>query len=133
MPVLVDSNVLIDIVTDDPKWYNWSSSMLAKFLDEDIVIINPIIYAEISIAFQTPSEVDKCFPPHLFIREALPWEAAFAAGKAFLAYRRQKGQKKTPLPDFYIGAHAKVCKYVLLTRDSTRYRTYFPKIRLVSP
>ncbi len=133
MPVLVDSNVLIDIVTNDPKWCEWSSSMLARFLDEDIVIINPIIYAEISIAFQLQSEVDECFPPHLFIREALPWESAFIAGKAFLSYRRQKGRKVTPLPDFYIGAHAQVCNYMLLTRDSSRYRTYFPEIRLISP
>ncbi len=125
--------MLIDIVTDDPKWCDWSSSMLAKFLDEDIVKINPINFAEISIAFKTPSELDKYFPSHLFVREALPWEAAFIAGKAFLTYRRQKGQKKTPLPDFYIGAHAQVCNYTLLTRDSVRYRTYFPKIRLVSP
>ena len=133
MPILVDSNVLIDIATNDPKWGDWSASMVAKYLDTEVLKINPIIYAEISIGFKKIEEVEESFPQHLFIREPLPWEAAFLAGKAFLAYRKRKENRPTPLPDFYIGAHALVSGYSLLTRDARRYRTYFPKLNLIAP
>ncbi len=133
MPVLVDSNVILDIFTEDPKWFSWSSRTLAECAEKDLLIINPIIYAEVSIRFERIEELEEALPPEFFIREELPWEAAFLAGKCFLLYKRRKGKKTSPLPDFYIGAHAAVCGYALLTRDARRYRSYFPKLRLIAP
>ena len=133
MPVLVDSNVFLDIFTEDPKWFSWSSRTLAECAEKDLLIINPIIYAEVSIRFERIEELEEALPPEFFIREELPWEAAFLAGKCFLLYKRRKGKKTSPLPDFYIGAHAAVCGYTLLTRDARRYRSYFPKLRLITP
>ncbi len=133
MPVLVDSNVILDIFTEDPKWFSWSSRTLAEYAEKDLLIINPIIYAEVSIRFERIEELEEALPPEFFIREELPWEAAFLAGKCFLLYKRRKGKKTSPLPDFYIGAHAAVCGYTLLTRDARRYRSYFPKLRLIAP
>ncbi|WP_461834226.1 type II toxin-antitoxin system VapC family toxin [Desulfothermus sp.] len=133
MPFLVDSNVLLDVLTEDPNWFEWSASRLVECVENDILVINPIIYAEISIGFEKIEEVEEALPSDIFIREPLPWEAAFLAGKCFLAYKKRKGKKTSPLPDFYIGAHAAVCRYILLTRDSRRYRTYFPKLKIVSP
>ncbi len=133
MPVLVDSNVILDIFTEDPKWFSWSSRTLAECAEKDLLIINPIIYAEVSIRFERIEELEEALPPEFFIREELPWEAAFLAGKCFLLYKRRKGKKTSPLPDFYIGAHAAVCGYTLLTRDARRYRSYFPKLRLIAP
>ncbi|GAB6163071.1 type II toxin-antitoxin system VapC family toxin [Desulfothermus naphthae] len=127
MPFLVDSNVLLDVLTEDPNWFEWSASRLVECVENDILVINPIIYAEISIGFEKIEEVEEALPSDIFIREPLPWEAAFLAGKCFLAYKKRNGKKTSPLPDFYIGAHAAVCRYILLTRDSRRYRTYFPK------
>ncbi len=126
MPVLVDSNVILDIFTEDPKWFSWSSRTLAECAEKDLLIINPIIYAEVSIRFERIEELEEALPPEFFIREELPWEAAFLAGKCFLLYKRRKGKKTSQLPDFYIGAHAAVCGYALLTRDARRYRSYFP-------
>ena len=133
MPFLVDSNVLLDVLTEDPAWFAWSASRLAECVVKDILIINPIIYAEISIGFEKIEEVEEALPCDVFIREPLPWEAAFLAGKCFWAYKKRKGKKTSPLPDFYIGAHAAVCGYTLLTRDPKRYRTYFPKLNLITP
>ena len=133
MPVLVDSNVILDIFTEDPKWFSWSSRTLAECAEKDLLIINPIIYAEVSIRFERIEELEEALPPEFFIREELPWEAAFLAGKCFLLYKRREGKKTSPLPDFYIGAHAAVCGYALLTRDARRYRSYFPKLRLIAP
>lgn len=133
MPFLVDSNVLLDVLTEDPNWFEWSASRLVECVENDILVINPIIYAEISIGFEKIEEVEEALPSDIFIREPLPWEAAFLAGKCFIAYKKRKGKKTSPLPDFYIGAHAAVCRYILLTRDSRRYRTYFPKLKIVSP
>ncbi len=133
MPVLVDSNVLLDILTEDLNWLDWSASRLAECAEKDVLIINPIIYAEVSVGFQRIEEVEEALPQDVFVREALPWEAAFLAGKCFLAYKKRKGKKSSPLPDFYIGAHAAVCGYTLLTRDARRYRTYFPKLKLIAP
>lgn len=131
--VLVDSNVLLDIATEDPVWFEWSSGALALAADEAPLAINPLIYAEVSIGFGRIEDLETAIPARMFRREALPYEAAFLAGKAFLRYRRRGGTKETPLPDFYIGAHAAVAGFRLLTRDGARYRTYFPSVDLITP
>ncbi len=133
MPVLVDSNVLLDVLTDDPRWAAWSAEVLAEQGDRDLLAINPIIYAEVSIGFERIEDLDAALPSTAFHRLALPSEAAFLAGKCFLAYRKRGGSRASPLPDFYVGAHASVSGMTLLTRDAKRYRTYFPKLRLVAP
>jgi predicted nucleic acid-binding protein len=130
---LVDSNVILDVVTEDEEWFDWSSHMLARSAETDRLIINPIVYAEISLGFDRIEDLDEAVPPDYFTREALPWEAAFLAARAFRKYRRQGGSRRHPLPDFYIGAHAAVGDYTLLTRDPRRYRTYFPKLRVIAP
>jgi len=132
-PVLVDSNVLLDVVTDDPIWGSWSGATLARTADEAVLVINALVYAEVSIGFAAIEVLEDALPADLFRREDLPYEAAFLAGKAFLTYRQRGGTKRSPLPDFYIGAHAAVSGYRLLTRDATRYRTYFPKLALIAP
>ena len=129
---LVDSNVLLDLFTEDPRWREWSETQLADALDRGPTLINPIIYAEISISFERIEELEQALPQELE-REALPWEAAFLAGKCFLAYRRRGGERRSPLPDFYIGAHAAVTGRALLTRDPGRYRSLFPRLELISP
>ena len=131
--VLVDSNVLLDIVTNDPVWGDWSSRALERTADEAILVINAVIYAEVSIGFGAIEDLEDAMPVDLYRREALPYEAGFLAGKCFLRYRRGGGLKRSPLPDFYIGAHAAVAGYRLLTRDATRYRTYFPGVVLIAP
>ena len=131
--VLVDSNVLIDVMHDDPVWGRWSADALAAAAETAPLVIDPLIYAEVSIRFATIEELDEALPPALFRREPLPWEAAFLAGKAFMAYRRRGGTRRSPLPDLYIGAHAAVAGYRLLTRDPGRYRTCFPKLELIAP
>ncbi len=131
--VLVDSNVILDVLTEDPHWFDWSATQLAACAETGTLLINPIIYAEISIGFQYQSELDAALPPAFFQREALPYSAAFLAGKAFLRYRQSGGARRSPLPDFYIGAHAMVCGYTLLSRDVTRYQTYFPELNLIVP
>lgn len=130
---LVDSNVLLDILTDDPTWEAWSSAALADGVNAGRVIINPIVYAEVSTGFDRIEDLDAALPASLLLREELPWPAGFLAGKAFLAYRRRGGTKSTPLPDFYIGAHAAVAGHRLLTRDAARYRTYFPRVDVIAP
>jgi predicted nucleic acid-binding protein len=130
--VLIDANVLLDILIPDPMWERWSSDAVAEVAETALLVINPIIYAEVSIGFERIEDLDAALPEELQ-REDLPWDAGFLAGKAFLNYRRQGGSKRTPLPDFYIGAHAAVRGYSLLTRDDPRYRTYFPKLALIIP
>jgi predicted nucleic acid-binding protein len=130
---LVDSNVLLDVITEDPKWLEWSSRALEKAAEESALVINPIIYGEVSIGFHRIEDLDAALSPSLIRREHLPWSAAFLAGKCFLAYRKGGGSKRSPLPDFYIGAHAAVAGMRLLTRDSARYRTYFPALEVLSP
>jgi predicted nucleic acid-binding protein len=130
---LVDSNVLLDVLTEDRTWYDWSATALEKCAESSVLVINPVIYSEVSIGFDRIEELDEALPPTLFRREPLPWEGAFLAGKAYLAYRRRRGERRSPLPDFYIGAHAAVAELTLLTRDATRYRTNFPSLRLVAP
>jgi hypothetical protein len=130
---LVDSNVLLDIFTKDPRWSPWSEAALAAALDRGRVVINPVIYAEVSTRFSTIEEVEDTLPMQLFEREQLSYEAAFLAGKAFVAYRRRGGVRTSLLPDFLIGAHAAVAGHRLITRDAARYRTYFPELDLIAP
>jgi hypothetical protein len=131
--VLVDSNILLDVLTDDPRWSERSAALLARLADAHDLILNPIIYAEVSVGFERIEELEAALPPEAFRREPLPWEAAFLAGKCFLRYRRAGGARRAPLPDFYIGAHAAVRGIPILTRDAPRYRSYFPKLELIQP
>lgn len=131
--VLVDSNVLLDIFTEDRRWFAWSSAALEQAANDSRLVVNPIIYGEISIRFERIEDLDEALPLATFEREAIPYEAAFLAGKAFLSHRKRSGIKTSPLPDFYIGAHAAIRGYRLLTRDVARYRGYFPKLPLIAP
>lgn len=130
---LVDTCVLLDILTDDPAWADWSEDAVASARDAGELAINPIIYAEVSAGLDTIEELDEAVPPSDFVREPLPYQAGFVASRAFVAYRRRGGSRRSPLPDFYIGAHAAVSNYQLLTRDTERYRTYFPRLKLITP
>ena len=131
--VLVDSSVILDVVTEDPHWFDWSAGRLAALAEDHLFVFNPIIYSEVSVGFDRIEDLEEALPPEFFRRENLPWEAGFLAGKCFLRYRRTRGKKRSPLPDFYIGAHAAVRGIPLLTRDATRYRSYFPKLTLIVP
>ena len=133
MEILVDSNVLLDIVTEDKKWFAWSSQALQRYSENHILVINPIIYAEVSVSFERIEDLEDVLSPDYFRRDQLPWEAGFLTGKCFRDYRRKGGDKRSPLPDFFIGAHALIAEFPLLTRDITRYRTYFPKLHLIGP
>lgn len=133
MDMIVDSNVILDIVTEDKRWFGWSSKTLAHYSETHVLVVNPVIYAEVSIGFERIEDVETVLSPMLFRRDPIPWEAAFLAGKCFLQYRKQGGGKRSPLPDFFIGAHAAVLGIPLLTRDAARYRTYFPKLKLIAP
>lgn len=131
--VLVDSNVLLDILTDDPLWYAWSAEQLDACAAQARLCINPLIYAEVSVGFERIEDLEAALPPESFTRLELPWDAGFLAGKAFLRYRRTQGSRTSPLPDFYIGAHAAIEGMSLLTRDAQRYRSYFPTLELIAP
>jgi len=131
--VLVDTNVLIDIAVRDRSWLRWSRRQLENARSQGPVVINQAIYAEFGIRYATPEEVDQVIPPDEIRREGIPWLAAFAASHAFLAYRRRGGRREKPLPDFFIGAHAAIRGYALLTRDTAAYRTYFPQVALICP
>jgi predicted nucleic acid-binding protein len=131
--VLIDSNVLLDIMTEDPRWFSWSADALARAAETMRLVINPIIYAEVSIRYSRIEDLNDALPLTFVEREPLPYEAAFLAGKAFLIYRKHSGVRRSPLPDFFIGAHASIARYSLLTRDAGRYRTYFPKLPLIMP
>lgn len=134
MPItLVDSCVLLDVFTQDPVWSAWSGLQMALASDVGRLVINPIIYAEVTPRFDSIEELNHTLSPDEFDREHLPYEAAFLAGRAFQAYKDRGGQKRSPLPDFYIGAHAAIRKYRLLTRDVKRFATYFPTVELVCP
>lgn len=132
-PVLVDSNVLLDIFTQDLEWARWSKETLRRLLERRSLVVNPIVYSEVSVRFETIEELDARLPASVFQRESLPWAAGFLAGRCFFRYRRKGGLRRAPLPDFYIGAHAAVRGYTLLTRDAKRYRTYFPRLDLIAP
>jgi predicted nucleic acid-binding protein len=130
---LIDSCILLDVITGDEHWADWSAARIAAAVDEGRAVINPLIYAEVSVGYQTVEELADLLPADAYEREPLPYLAGFAAGKAFLQYRRSGGHKRSPMPDFYIGAHAAVAGYRLLTRDVNRYRTYFPTLDLIAP
>lgn len=131
--VLVDSNVLIDVLQEDERWFQWSASKLIPLIDAGRLVIDPIVYAELSIAYESIEELETAIADFAFDRQPLPWEAAFLAGKAFERYRRRSGVKRSPLPDFSIGAHAAIAGLQLLTRDARRYREYFPSLTLIAP
>lgn len=133
MPTLIDSNVLLDIFTEDKTWYSWSSDTLSETAEHDLLYINPIIYSEISISFDAIEDLEAAIPEHYILRETLPYEAAFLAGKCFVKYRKAGGTKNAPLPDFFIGAHASVRGWSLITRDKGRFNSYFPHLRVISP
>jgi predicted nucleic acid-binding protein len=128
---LFDSNVHVDILADDPVWFDWSSGIVTACSKLGTLAINPIIYAEVAARFETITELDDALIA--FERFDLPWDAAFLASKAFTTYRLRGGAKRSPLPDFYIGAHALVSHLTLVTRDATRYRTYFPALKIIAP
>lgn len=130
---LVDSNVLLDIVKQQEPFQRWSARALEDALLTGQVFINPLIYAEVSIAYATPEELDRVLARLGIARHDLPWSAAHLAGQAFVRYRRQGGAKTAPLPDFYIGADALVSGFTLITRDAKRYRGYFPDLALIAP
>lgn len=130
---LVDSNVLIDVFSRDASWAEWSSEALARLGSDGPLVINAVIYAEISHRYSSKEVLDRALPEDEFMRENIPWPGAFLAGKVFADYRRRGGQRRSPLPDFFIGAHAAVADMRLLTRDAARYRTYFPTVDLIVP
>jgi predicted nucleic acid-binding protein len=125
--------VLLDVLTNDPEWSDWSADALARCADASTLAISPIIYAEVSIRFTRIEDLEATLSAADFRRLPLSWEAAFLAGKCFVKYRRRRGARRSPLPDFYIGAQAAVDDLGLLTRDARRYRTYFPGLELISP
>lgn len=131
--VLIDSNVLLDLMTIDGVWYDWSAAALSEAGSHSRLIINAIVYGEISVHFDSLQDLDDVVPTDDFVREPIPFEAGFLAGKAFAKYRRRGGTKTSPLPDFLIGAHAVVMGHRLLTRDAKRYQTYFPSLELIAP
>jgi len=131
--ILVDSNVLLDILTVDSLWFEWSSTALVQHGEDNVFVINPVIYAEISIRFDSIEDLEHALSQTSLERRQIPWSAAFLAGKCFQQYRRSGGTRRSPLPDFFIGAHAAVEGMALLTRDSARYRTYFPRLRILAP
>jgi len=130
---LVDTNVLFDFLSEDEEWFDWAASMLERTADEGAVTINPIIYAELSVRYARIEDLDAQLPAEYFTRLQLPWEAAFLAAGRLADTRRRSGARRSPLPDFFIGAHAAVTGMSLLTRDARRYRSYFPKLKIVAP
>ena len=131
--VLVDSNVILDLFLDDPNWGDWSEGMLVKHSQHATLFINAIVYSEISIGFERIEDLELAVARAGFQMLDIPKEALFLAGKAFLTYRKRKGSKSTPLPDFYIGAQAAVLNIELITRDVSRYRSYFATVHLITP
>lgn len=133
MPLLLDSNVLLDIFTCDKRWFAWSSETLAAYAEHELLYINPVIYSEISVGFARIEELEAALPSEYIKRDDLPYEASFLAGKCFLRYRKSGGVRRSPLPDFFIGAHAAVRGWSILTRDKARYNTYFPSLNVIAP
>lgn len=133
MATLVDTNILVDIAVRDPVWLRWSRGQLEKARKRGSVIINQIVYSEFSIRYDSIDAVDLALPENDFRRESLPWDAAYAASRAFLLYRRRGGPREKVLPDFLIGAHAAIRGYAVLTRDPNGYRTYFPDLEIIAP
>lgn len=133
MPVMVDSCVLLDILNSDPRWYDWSASTVSDIADSDTIVVNPVIYSEVSVGFTRIEQLEYFLAPEIVGYLSIPRTAAFLAGKCFLRYRRRGGSKVNPLPDFFIGAHASVAGIPLMTRDTKRFRDYFPSLELISP
>ena len=131
--LLFDTNVLLDIATADATWLAWSEEQLRAAAAQGLITINPIIYAELAPAFASQSELDRWLNPAVFERFPLPYAAGWLAAQAFLRYRKAGGHKNSPLPDFYINAHAEAEGMTLVTRDAARYRTYFPSVTLITP
>ena len=131
--VMLDSNVLLDVLTEDPAWFGWSSRTLEECAQNHILVINPIIYAEVSIGFDRMEDLDAALPKSLIERRPIPLEAAFLAGKCFVKYRGHGGQKRFTLPDFFIGAQAEIMGWKIATRDHQRFKKYFPAVELVTP
>jgi predicted nucleic acid-binding protein len=130
---LFDTNVLLDIATADPVWLAWSEKQFRTAAAQGPIFINPIIYAELAPAFASAADLDRWLDPAIFLRLPLPYAAGWPAAQAFLKYRRSGGMRTSPLPDFYIGAHAEIEQRALVTRDAARYRTYFPNVRIIAP
>ena len=131
--ILVDSNIILDIVTQNKDWYNWSSETLQQYADSHTLVINKVIYTEVSNGFDNIEDLNQVFNSKFFKLEELPLEACFLAGKIFLQYKKNTGTKTSTLPDFFIGAHAAVKEYPIITRDIKRYNTYYPTVALVTP
>ncbi len=131
--ILVDTNVFVDLWTRDANWADWSEIELAKAAEAGPLGINPIIYAELCLGFDSDAQLEETLAEAGVRRLALPYEAAWPAARAFASYRKRGGRRSAPLPDFFIGAHALVEGLTLLTRDPRRYRTYFPRLRLIAP
>jgi predicted nucleic acid-binding protein len=131
--ILVDSNIILDVFLDDPNWADWSESKLEEFSSMTKLFINPVVYSEVSIGFKRIEDLEAALNHGGFQMLEIPREALFLAGKAYLKYRKKRGTKKSPLPDFYIGAQAAILGMDLITRDVPRYRTYFPTVKLISP
>ncbi len=133
--MLVDSNVLLDVVGGhrSSEWEPWSTAKLEEVGNEAELVINAIVFGEVSVRFETLEELNAALPRDVFRREAIPFEASFLAAKCFKSYRARGGERPSPIPDFYIGAHAAIGGYRLMTRDPRRYRTYFPKLALIAP
>ena len=131
--ILVDSNIILDVFLDDPNWADWSESKLEEFSSMTKLFINPVVYSEVSISFKRIEDLEAALNRGGFQMLEIPKEALFLAGKAYLKYRKKRGTKRSPLPDFYIGAQAAILGMDLITRDESRYRTYFPTVKLISP
>lgn len=130
---LIDTNIIIDVLKNDPVWRSWSASTLARCADSGTLVINPIIYAELAVGFSNMSDLDSALPSTLWERRPLSWEASYLAGQAFREYRQRGGPRTSTLPDLYIGAHAAVDGLVIVTRDPARMRTCFPSVQLITP
>ena len=131
--ILVDTNVLLDVLQDDPRWADWSQAQMETASLTNSLAINPVIYSELSMAFERIEELEAVLAEADLPVEQIPREALFLAGRAYLNYRRRQGTKQSVLPDFYIGAHAAISRSTILTRDVNRYRTYFPSVRVIAP
>ena len=131
--LLVDTNVLVDVLQNDPQWADWSIAQLRAQAQLHQLVINPVIYAELSLSFSTFEALDRVVATMELAMHEVPRPALFLAGKAYLQYRRRGGGKAQVLPDFFIGAHAAVEGWPLLTRDASRFRTYFPSLEVIAP
>ena len=131
--VFVDSWVLLDLFTNDLNWAEWSENILERYSQTNTLYINSIVYTEVSIGFNKIEEVEKAISEFGIKVLEIPREALFLAGKTFLKYRKNKSTKISPLPDFFIGAHVSVSKFDLITRDTNKYKTYFPQVKLIHP